>query len=33
MFYSMLLFVVLLVSILPGWGRIYEGADGEPEKR
>ena len=33
MFYSMILFVVLLASILTGWGRIYEGADGKPEKR
>ena len=33
MFYSMILFVVLLASILTGWGRVYEGADGRPEKR
>lgn len=33
MFYSMILFVVLLVSIFTGWGRIYEGPDGKPEKR
>lgn len=32
MFYSMLLFVVLLVSVLTGWGRRYEGPDGKPVK-
>ena len=33
MFYSMILFVVLLASIITGWGRIYEGPGGKPEKR
>lgn len=30
MFYTMVLFAVLLVSILTGWGRDYEGKDGKP---
>ena len=30
MYYSLLLFAVLCVSIATGWGRRYEGADGEP---
>ncbi len=33
MFYSILLFVVLLVSVLTGWGRRFEGPDGEPVKK
>lgn len=33
MFYSMILFVVLVISILTGWGRVYEGPDGKPERR
>ena len=32
MFYSMLLFCVLLASVLTGVGRRYEGPDGEPVK-
>ncbi len=32
MFYSILLFFVLLTSVLTGWGRRFEGADGEPVK-
>lgn len=32
MFYSILLFFVMLVSIVTGWGRIYEGPNGEPVK-
>ena len=32
MFYSILLFFVLLVSVLTGWGRVYEGPEGEPVK-
>lgn len=31
-FYPMLLFVVLLISILSGWDRIYEGEDGKITK-
>ena len=33
MFYNYILFVVLLVSVLTGWGRIYEGKDGKPTKQ
>ncbi|MBO6164736.1 MAG: Na+/H+ antiporter NhaC family protein [Lachnospiraceae bacterium] len=33
MIYCYLLFAVLLVSVITGWGRIYEGPDGKPEKR
>ncbi len=32
MFYSILLFFVLLASVLTGWGRKFEGPDGEPVK-
>lgn len=32
MFYSILLFFVLLASVLTGWGRKSEGPDGEPVK-
>lgn len=32
MFYSFFLFFVLLFSVLTGWGRAYEGADGAPVK-
>ncbi len=32
MFYSILLFFVLLASVLTGWGRRFEGVDGEPVK-
>lgn len=32
MIYNYVLFVVLLVSVLTGWGRIYEGKDGKPTK-
>ncbi len=32
MFYSILLFVVMVASVLTGWGRIYEGPGGEPVK-
>lgn len=30
MFYSMMLFLVLLFSVITGWGRDYEGENGEP---
>lgn len=33
MYYSMMLFVVLLFSVITGWGRIYEGKNGEAVKR
>lgn len=33
MFYSMMLFLVLLFSVVTGWGRQYEGENGEPLKR
>ncbi|OQB23852.1 MAG: Malate-2H(+)/Na(+)-lactate antiporter [Firmicutes bacterium ADurb.Bin182] len=32
MFYCMVLFVVLLFSVLTGWGRRFEGPNGEPVK-
>ncbi len=32
MFYCMVLFVVLLFSVLTGWGREFEGVDGKPVK-
>ena len=32
MFYSMMLFLVLLCSVITGWGRQYEGENGEPVK-
>jgi Na+/H+ antiporter NhaC len=32
MIYSMTLFVVLLFSVITGWGRQYEGSDGKPVK-
>lgn len=33
MFYSMMLFLVLLFSVVTGWGRQYEGGNGEPLNR
>ena len=33
MFYSMMLFLVLLFSVVTGWGRQYEGENGEPLNR
>jgi hypothetical protein len=33
MIYCYLLFAVLLISVLTGWGRIYEGEDGKPSKQ
>ena len=33
MFYSMMLFLVLLFSVITGWGRQYEGENGEPVNR
>ncbi len=32
MIYCFALFAVLMVSVITGWGRKYEGADGRPEK-
>jgi len=33
LFYSMILFLVLLFSVITGWGRQYEGPDGEPVRK
>lgn len=33
MYYCVALFLVLLFSVITGWGRQYEGPDGKPEKR
>lgn len=33
MFYSMMLFLVLLFSVITGWGRDYEGPGGEPVRK
>lgn len=32
-FYPCILWVVMFIAVLTGWGRIYEGKDGAPEKR
>lgn len=32
-FYPLVIWVVMLVAIITGWGRIYEGASGEPVKK